>query len=181
MRMLKEEFGDAVEVEWRAFLLRPRPQERTLEAFREYTQNWTRPDSQPDSGEFRVWSTDEGPPSHSVPPHLVAKAAATFGQEAFERVHDGLMKAYFTDNRDITAAETLRALWEEAELPPDGLARSEQPEILRQVFDEHNEAVECGANGVPAFRTEDNEAVITGAHPLELFRGWVNRLLGRSE
>ena len=26
---------------------------------------------------FRVWEGDAGPPSHSVPPHLVAKAAAS--------------------------------------------------------------------------------------------------------
>ena len=96
-------------------------------------------------------------------------------------VKERLLKAYFTDNRDITAEETLRAIWEEAELPPDGLARSEQPEILRQVLDEHNEAVECGANGVPAFRSADNEAVITGAQPIEVFRNWVNRLLDRGD
>ena len=35
--------------------------------------------SDADSPEFRVWEGDAGPPSHSIPPHQVAKAAARLG------------------------------------------------------------------------------------------------------
>ena len=74
---LEDEFGDRVSIEWRPFLLRPHPDPgRTLEKFRAYTASWARPAAEPDGGTFRVWATEEGPPSHSVPPHLVAKAAA---------------------------------------------------------------------------------------------------------
>jgi predicted DsbA family dithiol-disulfide isomerase len=180
--MLKGEFGDTLDVVWRSFLLRPRPDPgRTLDEFRAYTRRWERVGSQPDSGVFRVWESDEGPPSHSVPPHLAAKAAATFGDDAFERFHDRLFSAYFAENRDITAPGTLAALWEEVGLPAGGLSRAEDPALERQVLEEHNEAVACGADGVPAFRTEGTKVVITGAHPVDFFRQWVDRVLGAAK
>ena len=89
LRRIEDEFGDRVTVEWRAFLLRPRPDaSRTLETFRAYTRSWMRPAAEPDGGTFRVWATDEGPPSHSVPAHLIAKAAATIGPQAFRAMHE---------------------------------------------------------------------------------------------
>ena len=179
LRILQDEYGDTLVVQWRAFLLRPRPDPgRTLEAFRAYTRSWLRAAAQPDGAAFRVWESDEGPPSHSIPPHLAAKAAATFGPEAFDRLHVRLLEAYFTENRDITSPATLNALWEEAGLPAGGLSRAEDPALLEQVVAEHNEAVACGADGVPAFRVEGVEAVVTGAHPIEFFRSWFERVRG---
>jgi predicted DsbA family dithiol-disulfide isomerase len=107
----------------------------------------------------------------------VAKAAALLGPEAFERVHERLLRAYFGESRDITAPENLQAIWADAGLPEEALAAADDPELLRQVIDEHNEAVALGAGGVPAFRMEGVDAVITGAHPLDLFRRWVGRAL----
>src|SRR5262245_36496779 len=75
VRKLEAEFGDAIRVEWRAFLLRPMPDPaRTIEKFRAYTQSWLRPAAEPDAPPFRPWVGDEGPPSHSIPAHAVAKA-----------------------------------------------------------------------------------------------------------
>jgi predicted DsbA family dithiol-disulfide isomerase len=171
-----------VELDWRSFLLRPEPSpKRDLERFREYTRSWMRPGSEADGGSFRVWETDEGPPSHSVPPQLVAKAAATLGAEAFERMHDRLLRAYFSENRDVTARETLQALWKELELPDEVFARADDPEILRRVLGEHGEALEYGVGGVPAVRLEGNDAAITGAHPYELYERWAERALQRTQ
>ncbi len=176
--MLQREFGDRLVIRWKSFLLRPRPEPgRSLEKFRAYTEGWQRAAEQPDAGSFRTWSSDEGPPSHSVPPHLLAKAAARLGPDAFERVHERLLAAYFAESRDITAPENLRAIWVDAGLPDEALAAADDPELLRAVIDEHNEAVALGAGGVPAFRMKGADAVITGAHPLELFRRWVSRAL----
>src|SRR5262245_57588101 len=77
LRHLESRHAETVELEWRSFLLRPepRPGERSLEKFRRYTESWLRPAAEEDSGTFRVWQGDAGPPSHSVPPHVVAKAA----------------------------------------------------------------------------------------------------------
>jgi predicted DsbA family dithiol-disulfide isomerase len=188
MRRLEDEYGDAVRVEWRSFLLRPRPRPaRDLEEFRAYTRSWLRPAAEPDSGTFRVWQGDEGPPSHSIPPHLVAKAAAQLGDDAFRRVHDLLLHAYFAESRDVTDEGTLRALWREAGLPDGEFQRTEDPALLREILRQHDEAMEAGATGVPAVRLADNNAVIVGAHPLELYQRWIERTradragAGRSE
>ena len=138
-----------------------------------------RPASESDSGEFRVWETAEGPPSHSIPAHRVAKAAARVGPEAFERMHWRLLRAYFTENRDISQTETLRMLWRELELPPEAFDVADDPAVLEQVMAEHNEAIEYGANGVPAVRLEGNPTCVVGAQPIELYRRWVTRTLAR--
>jgi predicted DsbA family dithiol-disulfide isomerase len=176
--LVEEEFAGLVRVDWRSFLLRPRPTPgRSLEKFREYTQSWLRPAADPDGGTFRVWQTDAGPPSHSVPPHLVAKAAATLGESEFRRIHDKLLHAYFAENRDITDAATLRAIWQEADLPAAEFARSENPELVRTVLQQHNEAIEWGVTGVPAVRMEGREGVVIGAQPVDVYRRWIRRSL----
>jgi predicted DsbA family dithiol-disulfide isomerase len=178
LRKIEEEFGERVQMEWRSFLLRPQPDpNRTLEKFRAYTRSWMRPAAESDAPPFRVWEGDAGPPSHSIPPHLVAKASATFGATAFEQIHERLLSAYFAENRDITNAETLSAVWREAALPVEGLARASNPVLLQQTIDEHNEAIARGIDGVPAVCMEGHEGAVIGAQPVELYRRWIGRFL----
>jgi predicted DsbA family dithiol-disulfide isomerase len=182
LRRLEEEFAGRIVVEWRSFLLRPKPDpSRTLEQFRAYTRTWLRPAADPDGGTFRVWATDAGPPSHSVPPHLVAKAAAALGKPAFEAMHMRLMHAYFAENRDITDADTLAAVWAEAGLARADLALAADPEVLNATIDQHDQAVRLGVNGVPAVLLAGNDVPITGALPLDAYRRWVRRALGTVE
>ncbi|MDX2171188.1 MAG: DsbA family protein [Deltaproteobacteria bacterium] len=178
LERVRDEQAGAVELDWRSYLLRPHPDaRRTLEKFRAYTQSWQRPAADPDGGTFRVWATDAGPPSHSLPPHLVAKAAARLGPEAFERMHAALLYAYFAANRDITDAATLRAIWDEVGLPPEALAAADDPAIAREVIDQHNQAVELGLTGVPAVMVAGSDVPVPGAQPLETYRRWVKKLL----
>jgi predicted DsbA family dithiol-disulfide isomerase len=180
---VEEELGDDVHVEWRSFLLRPHPDpDRTLERFRAYTHSWMRPAAEADGGTFCVWEGDAGPPSHSVPPHLVAKAAATLGHEAFQRMHERLLRAYFAERRDITDFHTLHELWRDAELPEHAFARASDPVLVRAVTTQHNEAVERGITGVPAVMMVGNDVPIVGAQATETYRRWVRRALdGRLE
>jgi predicted DsbA family dithiol-disulfide isomerase len=179
---LEEECGDAVRIEWRSYLLRPRPASvRDLEKFRHYTRSWLRPAAESDSGVFRVWEGDAGPPSHSIPPHLVAKAAGQLGDAAFRRMHRRLLEAYFSENRDVTDAETLRALWAEAELPAGEFERTQDPALLQATLQQHTEALEAGATGVPAVRLADDDVVIVGAQPLALYQKWFERVRARRE
>ena len=178
LRRIEDELGDDVRIATRSFLLRPRPDPgRTLERFREYTRSWRRPASDPDAPPFRVWATDAGPPSHSVPPHLVAKAAATLGDDAFRRIDQALFRAYFAENRDITDQATLLALWREAGLPEDAFARAADPALAERVFAEHEEALVHGVTGVPAVRMEGRPGLVVGAQPYETFRTWIRRAL----
>ena len=179
---LEEELGPALEIEWRAYLLRPTPRapgdpDEDLRRFVRYTQSWLRPASEPDGGRFRVWKTTEGPPSHSVPAHVAAKAAQAVGPDAFRRLHARLLEAYFAENRDVSRREVLRALWDEVGLPADAFERVSDPALERVVRAEHEEALELGVTGVPAAQLAGMDAALVGALPLETYRRWLRRRL----
>jgi predicted DsbA family dithiol-disulfide isomerase len=192
LERMEEEFGDDLEIEWRSFLLRPHPgggapgfpsaddpprrvSAEALEKFRRYTESWRRPAAEPDAGEFHVWEGETPPPSHSVPPHVAAKAAASLGPEAFRALHRRLLTAYFRDNRDVSDRSTLGAIWAEAGLDGRDFERCDDPRFLAATLREHEEALDRGVTGVPAAQMEGNDAVILGANPTELYRRWIRR------
>ena len=190
LRRLEEEYDGRIALEFRSFLLRPKPRpapaseehrHRALEKFRQYTKSWEHVGADADAGEFRVWEGEEGPPSHSIPAHLAAKAAARVGSEAFAGMHARLLRAYFVESRDISDDRTLFALWREQGLEPAAFEERADPALLREVLSEHNEAIELGATGVPAVRLEGNDAMIVGAQPEPLYRRWIDRSLTRLE
>ena len=179
LRRLEDELAGQIELVWRSYLLRPEPgPPRELEKFREYTRGWARPAADADAGTFRVWQSDAGPPSYSVPPHVAARAAAEIGQREFHALHDRLLHAYFAENRDITDTDTLRALWGEVGLPAAAFARTEDPALREAVLADHREAMELGIHGVPAVRVAPNPVATVGAHPLDVYRRWFLKALG---
>jgi predicted DsbA family dithiol-disulfide isomerase len=150
------EFAD-LHLEWKSYLLRPRPEPKSLDKFRRYTESWMRPASMPDGGEFRVWATDEDPPSHSIPPAIAVKAAAR-QEEARERsgldplpsYHRALMRAYFVRNLNVSARAVLELVARECGLESRQFARDlDDPALAELVIAEHNQAVELGISGVP--------------------------------
>lgn len=166
-----------LELQWKSFLLRPRAEPRTLEKFRRYTESWMRPAGQPDAGEFRVWATDEEPPSHSIPPAIAVKASARQGR--FETYHRALMHAYFARNLNVTSRENIMLVASECSLDPEVFARDlEDPELLREVVSDHNEAVEMGVSGVPCVVLEGG-LLLPGAQERALYRRIIERQISR--
>lgn len=178
---LESEWGERIETEWRAFLLRPeaKPGRDPLK-FRRYTESWRRVAEDEPRAMFRVWSSDDSPPTHSVPAHLVAKAALALGDDAGARMRERLFTAYFSDNRDISSVDTLRSLWDELGLPGDAFATHLDPALEEQVWREHREAMDCGATGVPALRLADQDFVLMGAQPEAMYRRWFERRRAQS-
>jgi predicted DsbA family dithiol-disulfide isomerase len=182
LRRLEDELEGKLELVWQSYLLRPEPRPgRSLEKFREYTKSWLRPAAEPDAAPFQVWSSDAGPPSHSIPPHVVAKAAATLGGDAFRRVHGALLHAYFAESRDISEPETLADIWRDCGLPGAELERTRDPAQRAATLAQHEAAQALGVNGVPAARLDGNDAFVLGALPLETYRRWVRRQLDGPE
>ena len=179
LEKIAAEFGESCVIEWKSFLLRPYPERRPLDKFRQYTESWSRPAAEPESGRFTVWSTDEAPPSHSVPPAIAAKAAARQGAEAFARYHRALMENYFHQNRNITEPENLVGIASEIGLDVAAFVEALRDPVLgREVMDEHNQAVSMGISGVPTVIV-DGRWQITGAQPREIYRRIVElRLAG---
>jgi predicted DsbA family dithiol-disulfide isomerase len=175
---LEDEYDGRVVIDWRSYLLRPVPRpNRDLEKFRRYTESWRRPAEEPDSGPFRFWASDASPPTHSVPPQCAAKAAARISRRAFRSLHERLMTAYFTENRDISNFEELRTLWDELSLPSEAFAIAASQEIEAEVQSDFDEARSLGATGVPGLRRADNDIIIVGAQPEEVYRRWIEKSL----
>lgn len=144
----------------------------------QYTRSWLRPGAEEDSGDFRIWETGHGPPSHSIPPHLIVKAARRVAGDAVARsLGEALFAAYFSENLDITEEATMKGLWEEAGLAAADFSRVEDADLLQEVLEEHRGALEHGVTGVPAIMLEGNDVPITGAHPRSLYRRWIERTL----
>lgn len=180
LALLESEQAGALELVWRSYLLRPRPQpSRDLLEFVRYTQGWLRPAAEPDAPRFRVWESSEGPPTHSIPAHVVARAARKRGDAAGHAMHERLLRAYFEENRDISREPVLAELWADCGLPASDFAETRDSELVRETIDDHNAAVELGITGVPALRVAGSDAFVMGAQPLEVLRRWVQRLLAR--
>jgi predicted DsbA family dithiol-disulfide isomerase len=182
LRSLADEFDGQIEIVWKSYLLRPVSRgARDIDRFRRYAQGWQVPGADTDAGPFSAWPSDATPPTYSVPAHRVAKAAACLGPEAFGVIHEGLMRAYFAESRDISDFDVLRELWMRAGLPASAFEVARADWVGQAIARDHEEARTLGATGVPAIRRIDNDVVIVGAHPAELYRRWVERSLERGE
>jgi len=174
LEAVQAELDFPIALEWRSFLLRPEAQgDRDLEKFRAYTESWRRVAADAPRAQFRTWASDEGPPSHSVPAHLAAKAAAALGNERGAAMRERLFRAYFTENRDISDAGVLRELWNELGSPAE--AFEGRGRFIESVAADHHEALACGATGVPAVRLGDGEYVVMGAQPEAIYKRWFSR------
>jgi len=187
LHRVEKEFPE-IEIEWRSYLLRPRQRPRPsseleaaeqLEKFRHYARSWARPAQEADAPVFRQWESDASPPSHSMPAQVVGKAALRVGRREFRALHQRLMSAYFTENRDISNAGELRALWSDVGIKDEAFPVVDDPELVEVVAQDHAEALELGVTGVPAVMRIGNDAVVVGAQPLDTYRRWVERSLER--
>ncbi|RIK91735.1 MAG: hypothetical protein DCC71_24850 [Proteobacteria bacterium] len=175
---VQDALGPALAIEFRSYLLRATPQPgRDLERFRAYTQSWLRVAEDEPRAPLRPWVGDAGPPSHSLPPHVVAKGAAALSAEAGAALRDRLFRAYFAESRDITDDATLRALWREAGLAPADYDAIDTAAHARAARAEHAEAQSLGATGVPAVRLADQDFVLVGAQPEAVYLRWLTRAL----
>ncbi len=174
---IEDEFGDAVDISWRSFLLRPFPEQRSAEKFRRYTESWLRPAAMEPEATFRVWEGDADPPTHSVPAAVAAKLAADFGDQAFRRYHRGLLRAYFSENRTISDRAVLVSIAEESGLAGDAFRSGFDDrfeELRKDVFADHAAAAESGIAAAPTV-VVDGQFPIPGAQDIELYQRIITR------
>lgn len=173
--------GSKVSVQWKSFLLRPRPGHRTRDEFVAYTRSWERPAAMETSIEFRRWASDDEPPSHSLPALVAGKVVDGYGDDVSRRFHRNLMRAYFTDNRTISRVEV------QAEVAADsGLDRQEfldrlaveRDDATEAVLADHREAHEHGITAVPTVVLAELVA-IPGAQDVDTYVHYVERILAR--
>jgi predicted DsbA family dithiol-disulfide isomerase len=105
---LKDEMGDALQIQWKAFPLRPEPDPtaRFKGTYRE--EGWRRCGAMaaPDGIRFNPWPRDDYP-DWSMPALEAAKCVADQGAEAFERLHLRLYEAVFSRGINIARRDEL--------------------------------------------------------------------------
>ena len=91
------------------------------------------------------------------------------------------MDAYFYENRNVTERATMVQVAERCGLEPESFtAALDERELLRQVLEEHEEAVAAGITGVPTV-VLDEQFAIPGAQDMNFYRRLVQKRLERGE
>ncbi len=172
--------GDDITIEWRSFLLRPTPEDRDRDEFVAYTDKWARPAGMEPAATFSFpWSGDT-PPSSSAPAAVAGKVAAGFGAEAGRRFHHDVLEAYFSRNLTISDPDVLFDVAEQAGIDRAEFAASYHDQyqpLLRQVYDEHNLAINSGITGVPAVVVDDRY-LVPGAVDVEQYEQVLEHVRG---
>lgn len=175
---LADDEGDAITVEWRSFLLRPAPEERDRDEFSRYTEKWARPAGLEPRARFTIpWSGDD-PPSHSLPAAVAGKVVEHHFPEAFDDFHHRLMAAYFVENRTISERSVLVEVAGESGLDTDAFASfydDRWKPLARTAYEQHNQAISAGINGVPAV-VFDNTYLVSGAVETDHYRQVLARI-----
>ena len=180
LKKIKAEYGDKVDVQYRVFMLRPEPDPSAV--FNDYRKNhWTNANSQPDSGDFTMWESEEEFPNCSMPSAEAGLAARFQGPEEWQRFHDNLLAAFFTENRNISDKKTVDDVAEESGLDMDRYRDALESGGLREkAVKEYMEATNLGITGIPSVVVNDH-AVMVGAVPAEQYRYVIDSILKTGE
>ena len=178
LNQLEERLGDRIEIEWKSFLLRAEPKTGDRDKFVEYTKSWLNPAAQEPDAEFQVWASDAPQPTSSIPAQVAWRILQDLRPDLAEAYHWRLLRAYFSENRDISDADELVALAVEVGADEDAfrLAAAEQGDAwAHAVIDEHNSAIQSGVTAVPTVVFAD-VFPIPGAQPVETYERIVEKI-----
>lgn len=171
--------GDRISLEWRSFLLRVEPKTPSREAFVEYTRSWLRPAAMEPRATFTVWTSDAPPPSSSLPAQVAAKTMELHDPDSVFGYHRALLRAYFTDNRDISDLDVLADIAAECGVERAGFVSAieeHNQSVTRAVIEDHNSAIENGVTAVPTV-VINNMMPIPGAQEVDAYQTWIERIL----
>ncbi|MCB5174981.1 DsbA family oxidoreductase [Microvirga lenta] len=175
---VRSELGEKVEIDWRAFELRPEPTP-TLDPDGEYLH--------------RVWNQSVYPMAQArgmslrLPPvqpySRKAHEAAEFAREAgrLDAMNAALFKAFFEEGRDLADPDVLLDIARSVGLDADALREAlGDGRYTRGVLEDQRLAQEIGISGVPALVVSAGEQayLLSGAQPYETVREVIERALG---
>ena len=165
MNTLEGEFKGALTVSWKSYLIR----EKGVTVFDDYiASHFERANEQEEGIAFNPWK--KGPyPTWGMPALRASKAAALQGDKKWSRFHLAVMKAFYTDGRDISSEQVLEEIAKETGLNLEEFAREfNDPKWENVVYEETREAQEvCGIRSIPAVVVQNRylvEGVVPVAH-----------------
>lgn len=172
---IADELGEGVEIDWRAFELRPDPAP-TLDPDGEYLH--------------RVWNQSVYPMARErnmvlrLPPvqprSRKAHEAAEFAREAglLDAMNHALFKAFFEEGRDLADIAVLADVGQSVGLDADELREAlDSGRCVQQVLEDQRLAQQIGISGVPALVISAGRQayLLTGAQPYETVKEVIGR------
>ena len=177
LQKLKDDYGDKINISWKSYplVLNDNP---NLRFSRRSIEARHRADLEEESITFRPWDHHQPYPTSSIPALLAVKCARLQGEEAFQRFHMALFKAFFTESQNISDRKILLNLAEKAELDSErfgsNLAQNSQE---KEVLVEYEEAQSKHAGqGIPLAIIGDRYPLV-GAVPISMYRRAVDLCL----
>jgi predicted DsbA family dithiol-disulfide isomerase len=183
LQRLQQQFGDRLEVVWRAFELRPDPKP-TLDPDGEYLHStWNRavyPMAEQRGMRLKL------PPVQ--PRSRLALEAAAFAEShgRFAAMHEALFRGFFEQGRDIGDIEVLCAVGQESGLDADALRQAlREGRHTAEVLDDENLAHQLGVSGVPILFMRRGDApweqalALRGAVPYDTVELAARQVLGQ--
>jgi predicted DsbA family dithiol-disulfide isomerase len=171
----------AVQVEWRAFELRPEeapplPAEAEAAYRARIMEGWPRVQQiARERFGLEMRRSEETVRRPTRRAHMGAKFASERGQG--EAYHRAVFRAHWQALRDISSSKTLTEIAREIGLPEAGFrAALEDEQFLAAVLEDERWAAEHGLTGVPAFIFGERYLVV-GAQPAEALRQVADRCL----
>jgi len=170
LQRIKEEYGDRIDISWRSYPLVPgeipgrRISPHSIESRR-------RASLEEESISFRPWDRRKIYPTSSMPALQAAKCAQLQGEEAFQRFHITLFKAFFGESRNIGDRKVLINLAEEVGLDVDRFTFDfDQGRQKEEVMAEYEEGrSKCSMWGIP-FTMVGERYPVMGASPVAMYR-----------
>jgi predicted DsbA family dithiol-disulfide isomerase len=162
---LQQEFGPAVQIEWRAFELRPEPNP-TLDPAGEYLRTTWERSVYPMAQERGM--TLKLPPVQPRSRKALEAAAFSKAEGAFDPMHEAIFRAFFEAGRDIGQTDVLVDIGKEVGLPTDRLRAALHNNIYTpQVLEDQQLARQFGISGVPVMLMRPDGAPWQQAAPLQ--------------
>jgi predicted DsbA family dithiol-disulfide isomerase len=184
LKRLKQEFGPALQIAWRAFELRPDPHP-TLDPAGEYLRTtWER--------SVYPMARERGmalklPPVQPRSRKAMEAAAYAQSQGKSDEMHEALFRAFFEEGRDIGQTDVLLDIGESVGLQRDALRKAlDENAFAAQVTEDQQLARDFGISGVPIMVLREDgapwrEAVaLQGAVPYESMRAAVEQVIGET-
>ena len=176
---IRAEYGPTVDLQWRAFELRPAPVP-TLDPAGDYLRTVWNQAVYPMAGQRGM--TLRLPPLQPRSRRALELAEFARAKGGFDAVHRGIFKAFFEEGRDIDDLETLITIGTAAGLDGEAVRTALEQETYRQrVIQDEREAADRGITAVPtilvgrADRPIEEAKVICGAQPYEVVKTAVER------
>jgi predicted DsbA family dithiol-disulfide isomerase len=152
---------------WKSYLIRG----EGMTTFDEYiASHFRRANEQEEGVIFNPWRS--GPyPRWGMPALMASKAAELQGKEKWRTFHLAVMKAFYTDSRDISSLAVLEEIGRETGLDMEAFTVGmKDPRFEAEVYDETRQAQDrYGIRAIPAV-VVDNRFLVEGAVPLSRYQ-----------